>query len=176
MDRRLLLRTGAALAAALAGGAAGTASWAAVPAVQPTTAAALAALRARPMADLQGTARRLSEWQGRPMLLNFWASWCTPCAREMPQLDALQKQFPQIQFIGIGIDTVAKIRKFLLKVPVSYPLLALGASGIDTLRDLGDTAAGLPFTLILATDGSVKRSILGKIQPEDVRNTLASLI
>jgi hypothetical protein len=52
----------------------------------------------------------------------------------------------------------------------------LGTSGIDTLRDLGDTAAGLPFTLILTADGSVKRSILGKIRPDDVRNTLASLV
>ena len=80
------------------------------------------------------------------------------------------------QFIGIGIDTAVKIRKFLLKVPVSYPLLVLGTSGIDTLRDLGDTAAGLPFTLILTADGSVKRSILGKIRPDDVHNTLASLV
>jgi hypothetical protein len=81
-----------------------------------------------------------------------------------------------VQFIGIGIDTAVKIRKFLLKVPVSYPMLVLGTSGIDTLRDLGDTAAGLPFTLILTADGSVKRSILGKIRPDDVRNTLATLV
>ena len=176
MNRRQLLRTGAGLVAALAAGGAGESAWAAVPTVQPTTAAALAALRTRPMADLQGATRRLADWQGRPMLLNFWASWCAPCVREMPELDALHKQFPQIQFIGIGIDTAVKIRKFLLKVPVSYPLLVLGTSGIDTLRDLGDTAAGLPFTLILTADGSVKRSILGKIRPDDVRNTLASLI
>lgn len=176
MNRRYMLRSGAGLAAALLAGAAGKTTWAAVPAVQPTPAAALAALKIHPMADLQGSMRRLSEWQGKPMLLNFWASWCAPCVREMPQLDALQKQFPQVQFIGIGIDTVAKIRKFLLKVPVSYPLLVLGTSGIDTLRNLGDTAAGLPFTLILAADGSVNRSILGKIQPDDLRNTLASLV
>jgi thiol-disulfide isomerase/thioredoxin len=176
MNRRQLLRTGAGLLAALAAGAAGESAWAAVPTVQPTTAAALKALRTRPMADLQGATRRLADWQGRPMLLNFWASWCAPCVREMPELDSLQKQFPQVQFIGIGIDTAVKIRKFLLKVPVSYPLLVLGTSGIDTLRDLGDTAAGLPFTLILTADGSVKRSILGKIRPDDVRNTLASLV
>lgn len=176
MNRRQLLHKGAGLIAALAAGATGEPAWAAVPAVQPTTAAALAALRARPMADLQGATRRLADWQGRPMLLNFWASWCAPCVREMPELDALQKQFPRIQFIGIGIDTAVKIRKFLLKVPVSYPLLVLGTSGIDTLRDLGDTAAGLPFTLILTADGSVKRSVLGKIRPDDIHNTLASLV
>jgi thiol-disulfide isomerase/thioredoxin len=161
----------------LAGAASRRALAAATPVVaHPPAPGALAALQARPMADLQGATRRLGEWQGRPMLLNFWASWCAPCVREMPQLDALQKQFPQVQFIGIGIDTADKIRKFLRKVPVSYPLLVMGTTGIDTLRDLGDSAAGLPFTLILAKDGSVKRSILGKIQPDDVHDTLAGLV
>ncbi|HEY0297009.1 MAG TPA: TlpA disulfide reductase family protein [Bordetella sp.] len=175
MNRRHLFRSGARLAAALLAASAGRAAQAAVPAAEPPLADALAALRVRPMADLQGATRRLAEWQGRVMVLNFWATWCAPCVKEMPELDALQKQFPQAQFIGIGVDTVDNIRKFLVKVPVSYPLLVMGAGAVDTLRGLGDTAGGLPFTLILAADGGINRSILGKIQPDDVHDTLTNL-
>jgi thiol-disulfide isomerase/thioredoxin len=176
LNRRRLLGSGASLAVALlAASAGGRAAWAVAPSGGPSQVEALAALRARPMTDLQGATRLLAEWQGRPMVLNFWATWCAPCVKEMPELDALQKEFPQTQFIGLGVDNVDNIRKFLVKVPVSYPLLVMGGGAVDTLRGLGDTSGGLPFTLILAADGGVSRSILGKIQPDDVRNTLKAL-
>jgi len=175
-NRRRLLGAGTGLAAALlAAAAGGRVAQAAASEGAPSLADALAALRARPMADLQGATRRLAEWQGRPMVLNFWATWCAPCVKEMPELDALQKEFPQTQFIGLGVDNVDNIRKFLIKVPVSYPLLVMGAGAVDTVRGLGDTSGGLPFTLILNADGNVNRSILGKIQPDDVRSTLQAI-
>lgn len=176
LNRRRLLGSGTSLAAALlATSVGGRIAHAAASPGEPSLADALAALRARPVTDLQGATRRLAEWQGRPVVLNFWATWCAPCVKEMPELDALQKEFPQTQFIGMGVDNVDNIRKFLIKVPVSYPLLVMGAGAVDTLRGLGDTTGGLPFTLILTADGGVSRSILGKIQPDDVRSTLKAI-
>jgi len=168
MDRRLFLHAG--VAAALA---AGTAR-----AQRPDTGAAPAAvadLIARQLPDLQGRPQALSQWRGRPMVVNFWATWCAPCVKEMPELDDLQKQHPKVQFVGIGIDKAENIAKFVQKVPVSYPLLVMGGGAIDLLRKLGNPAGGLPFTLVFNADGSVNRKILGQIHPDDLRRTLAGL-
>jgi thiol-disulfide isomerase/thioredoxin len=138
-------------------------------------AEALAALLARPLVDLQGQASRLSDWRGRPMVINFWATWCAPCVKEMPELDAQHQRRPKAQFVGIGIDSSDNIRKFLLKTPVSYPVLVMGSGAIDLLRSLGNPAGGLPFTLVLDAQGRVKRKILGAIKFDDFSATLDAL-
>ena len=123
--------------------------------------------------DPDGRAQPLSQYRGRPLVANFWATWCAPCVKEMPDLDALHRRFTGVQFVGIGIDTVDNIVQFIRKVPVGYPLLVAGTEGVDILRQLGNTSGGLPFTVVFDADGGIRRSILGQVSSQDLAQTLA---
>jgi len=122
--------------------------------------------------DLQGKSHQLSQWRGRPLVVNFWATWCAPCVREMPALQSLSEQHGGVQFIGIGIDSADNIRAFLEKVPVSYPILVVETGGVDMLRRLGNAQGGLPYTMILNEEGRVKHQILGEIEADDLTRRL----
>jgi len=174
MNRRLFLYAGAAVAVAVVGGY--TYRTRHLSSDAPSVADdPVAALRALSLPDLDGKQHRIEQWQGRPVVVNFWATWCAPCVKEMPELQSLQEKYPGIQFVGIGVDKAENMRQFLQKVPVSYPLLVMGAGAIDTLRTLGNPAGGLPFTLILNANGDINRKILGQIQVDDLDRTLSSL-
>lgn len=164
--RTLLLGAGAAVTLAAAGGA-----WRLLQA-PPSPAASLFALT---LPDPDGTDQALAQWQGRPMVVNFWATWCAPCVKEMPDLNALQGEFESVQFVGIGVDRADNINRFIETVPVDYPLLVAPTAGMTLMRDLGNTQGGLPFTVILSPRGDMVRSILGQVERDDLRRTLAAL-
>ncbi len=126
--------------------------------------------------DLAGNTVSLSGLKGRPVVANFWATWCAPCVEEMPDLDSLSKSLSNIQFVGIGIDTAANISQFVAKVPVSYPLYVAGHSGIAMLRELGNAAGGLPFTVLLDAEGRIFDTILGQVSLEDLRVRIDRLV
>lgn len=126
--------------------------------------------------DLAGRPVALSHLKGQPVVANFWATWCAPCVEEMPHLDALSKSLPNVQFVGIGIDTAANIAKFVAKIPVSYPLYVAGHSGIAMVKELGNAAGGLPFTVLLDAEGHVFDTILGQVSPEDLRLRIERLV
>src|SRR5690554_1475371 len=118
MNRRRLLGLGVVLAAGLlAKGCERDGSRAGGARVSTET------LFAQRLPDSAGAQQAMAQWRGRPLLVNFWATWCAPCVKEMPDLDQLQAEFPQVRFVGIGIDSPANIARFIEKVPVSYPLL-----------------------------------------------------
>lgn len=175
MNRRLLLSAAVAVAATVAGGYT-------LMGRKPKNDAALAdagdpvaGLMQMQLPDLNGASHSLAGWKGRPIVVNFWATWCAPCVKEMPALDALQKKYPQVRFVGIGVDSAANMQKFVEKVQVSYPLWVIGAGAIDTLRKLGNPSGGLPFTIVFNADGSINRKILGEVQPDDLDRTLSGL-
>lgn len=115
--------------------------------------------------DLSGAAVSLREAiDGRLAIVNFWASWCAPCIREMPALDVLHKKQPSVSVVGLGLDTVANIEAFARKTPVSYPLLTAGAGKIALMRKLGNPKGGLPFTLVLDGKARPLATILGEIE------------
>ena len=126
--------------------------------------------------DLDGKPFALREYLGRPTVVNFWATWCAPCVQEMPYLDAIAKNSPKLGFVGIGIDTAQNIGQFVAKIPVSYQLLVAGHAGIALLRELGNSAGGLPFTLLFDANGSIFDSILGQIEPLDLRQRIDRLV
>jgi peroxiredoxin len=129
------------------------------------------------MPDAQGTARALSQWKGKALVVNFWATWCAPCVDEMPELSALQAEVgsKNTQIIGIGIDSAANIREFGAKYKITYPLYIAGMNGTDLSRQFGNQAGGLPFTVLIGTDGKVRKTYLGRLKMKELRNDLSSL-
>lgn len=113
--------------------------------------------------DSEGQMQALSQWRGKPLVLNFWASWCTPCVKEMPELSKLQKDFAGrgVQVLGIGIDSAQAIKEFKQKQEISYPLLVSGIEGSELARALGNQAGGLPFTVLIGADGKIHKTYLG---------------
>lgn len=135
------------------------------------------ALYAQSMNDLKGAPQPLSQWKGKPLLVNFWAPWCPPCVKEMPELSALAEANAAkgIQVIGIGIDSPSNIAQFASKTSVSYPLYVAGMAGTDLARGLGNAAGGLPYTVLIGADGQVKKTYLGALKFDELKADLAKL-
>lgn len=118
------------------------------------------------------------DWQGKVLVVNFWASWCPPCVEEMPALDKLQQEFLQqnVLFVGIGIDSPSNIREFLSKTPVSYPIVIGGLEGSNLSKQLGNSQGALPYTIIINAKGKASYSKLGKISEDDIRSAIKSAL
>lgn len=125
--------------------------------------------------DINNKNEKMSNWHGKLLLVNFWATWCSPCVEEMPELSALQieQKFKNLQIIGIGIDSPANIREFAGKYKISYPVYLAGMGGIELSRQMGNQQGGLPFTILFGADGQVKKTYLGRLDMEKVRKDLA---
>jgi thiol-disulfide isomerase/thioredoxin len=134
-------------------------------------------LYAQSLNDLAGKPQSLGQWKGKPLLVNFWASWCGPCVQEMPELSELAAKDGGKHFnvIGIGIDSPANLNEFVKKTKVSYPLYVGGMSGTDLSRELGNTHGGLPFTVLIGPDGQVRKTYLGRLKFDELRADLAKL-
>lgn len=112
----------------------------------------------------------MQAYRGKPMLLNFWATWCPPCVEEMPLLDAFYRQNTgrNWQVVGLAIDQPSAVRKFLEKTPVSYPIGLAGMGGTELSKLLGNETGGLPFTLVIAPDGVVLERKMGRLTAPDL--------
>ena len=151
---------------------AGTAS-----APEAASSPAVAGLFSQTMADANGGAAGLAQWKGKPMIVNFWATWCAPCVQEMPELSALQIELApkKVQIVGIGIDSPSNIKEFSAKYKISYPLYVAGMSGTQLSREFGNQAGGLPFTVLLSADGRIIKTYLGKLKMDELRRDIAAL-
>jgi thiol-disulfide isomerase/thioredoxin len=139
---------------------------------------AIKAFFANPWKTPDGKTVNSADWQGKVLVVNFWASWCPPCVEEMPTLDLLQKAFLQenVVFVGIGIDSPSNIREFLEKTPVSYSILIGGLEGSTLAKQMGNAQGALPFTVIINSKGKAVYSKLGKISEDELRKAIKSAI
>lgn len=142
----------------------------------PLPALAADSLFAEKLPDLDGVQQPLSQWLGKPTVVNFWATWCPPCVKEMPDLEALHQKYPEVHFLGLAVDTAVNVRKFNEKVQVSYPLLMIGHGGIERMRAMGNRAGGLPFTVVYDSRGKVAETILGQVQPAELEKIIQGLL
>lgn len=122
--------------------------------------------------DLQG--RRVAlpmAYSGRPLLINLWASWCAPCIREMPDLEAFSReQGPNgVQVVGIALDDPAAVRLFLGRVEVNYPILIDAPGASDAGVQLGNTAGVLPYSVLVSRDGVLLKQRIGPFVPGEIR-------
>jgi thiol-disulfide isomerase/thioredoxin len=108
--------------------------------------------------DVDGKSRALAEWQGKLIVLNFWASWCGPCREEMPLLDRSQQRYAErgLQIIGVAADTTLATKAFLARHPIHYPILIDDPDrGEDVSAAYGNTRSVLPYSVLIGRDGAV---------------------
>jgi len=128
--------------------------------------------------DLSGRRRQLSEWQGRPLLCNFWASWCAPCREELPLLDAAARENASIglQVVGIAIDNAANVTQYLKSMQIGYPVLIAEGSAISLMRELGNPSGVLPFSVTVDRAGHLRQRRLGAYSAQELRSDLEALL
>lgn len=136
---------------------------------------ALNQLLSQSLPDASGQTQSLAQYKGKPLVVNFWATWCGPCVEEMPELTALQNEIAPVQILGIGVDSQENIAKFAQKYQIRYPLFVAGTGATDLLRQFGNQAGGLPFTALVGKDGNVKKVYLGRIKFDELRADLSQL-
>jgi len=119
-----------------------------------------------------GEVLRLANFKGKPLVLNFWATWCAPCVEEMPLIDAFYRQNSQKswQVLGLAIDQPSRVRQFLSQHSVSYPIGLAGLNGTELGKTLGNSQGGLPFTVVLDAQAQLKQRKLGKLSEDEVKN------
>jgi len=109
--------------------------------------------------------------RGKPLLLNFWATWCAPCVKELPELAEFQREFKDKgwQVVGLAVDAPTPVREFLKKLPLDFDLGMAGLTGTDLARKLGNTQGGLPFSVAFSASGELIWHKLGATNLEELR-------
>ncbi len=128
--------------------------------------------------DVKGNQHNISEWQGKIRIINFWATWCPPCIKEIPEFIALQEQYATkgVQFIGIAIDDQESVEKYLASTKINYPILIGEVNGIALAHQLGNVVDAVPFTLIVNQQGQIIHRQPGEFSREQIMAIIKPLL
>ena len=128
--------------------------------------------RGRPRARAQ---LAMGAFAGKPLLLNFWATWCPPCVEELPLLNTFHRENKANgwQVVGLAIDQPSSVRKFLARLPLDFPVGLAGLGGSELGRSLGNLTGGLPFTVVFGAEGRVLHRKMGQVTPQDLQKWVA---
>ncbi|WP_310446067.1 TlpA disulfide reductase family protein [Thiobacillus sp.] len=127
--------------------------------------------------DTQGRPQALSQWRGRVLVLNFWASWCAPCREEIPDFVALRAQYAAkgVEFVGIAVDNQANVAQFMQRQAVNYPILIGEGAANNLARQLGNPSGALPYTIVLDREGNIVLKHLGRLPRARLEAVLAQM-
>jgi hypothetical protein len=117
-----------------------------------------------------GAALAMQSFQGRPLLINFWATWCPPCVEELPLINAFfqENQAKGWQVLGLAVDKPAQVQAFLRRAPLAFPVAMAGFDGTELSRSLGNLSGGLPFSLALEAAGGIIQRKMGRLVLADL--------
>lgn len=130
------------------------------------------------LSDIDGQQRQISEWQGKTLVLNFWATWCAPCREEIPAFVELQDQYRSdgLQFVGIALQEAEEVRGFLQEFNVNYPSLVGSADVIKIAKQLGNDIGALPYTVVIDRSGIISFTHRGPLLKSDAEKVIQSLL
>jgi thiol-disulfide isomerase/thioredoxin len=125
-----------------------------------------------------GINQDLSQYKGKIIVLNFWATWCPPCREEMPELSELYTEYKNknVVVLGVAVDELALVKEFSLASPVGYPLFAAENDGMVLGNDLGNDKGVLPYTVIINQNGTVVETYFGRITKTLLESALRPLL
>ncbi|MGH8307314.1 MAG: TlpA disulfide reductase family protein [Gammaproteobacteria bacterium] len=130
--------------------------------------------------DLSGNPHSLTDWHGKVLLVNFWATWCPPCREEVPLLVKLQAKYAArgLQVVGIATDEQSEqdVRAFVKKMVVNYPILMSDNQSAQIISALGGTFIGLPVSILLGPDGRVLKIHSGELEPDEAENLVRNAL
>jgi thiol-disulfide isomerase/thioredoxin len=126
--------------------------------------------------DMTGRKVASNSWAGKVLILNFWATWCPPCLREIPLFIAAQKTYQDLQVVGIAIDSKEDVAQFLKDHWVNYPILLGDTQAIEVSRKLGNRLEGLPFTVIFDRFGRRTYAKVGEVTRGKLEGQLKPLL
>ena len=128
--------------------------------------------------DVDGKLRTYTEWNGKILVLNYWATWCPPCREETPGFVELQHKYQDqgVQFVGIAIDDVDKVRDFMDTFGVNYPVLMGNLQSVEISREMGNRLEALPFTVIVDRHGYITKRYMRGLTKQDVEDVITNLL
>ncbi len=180
LTKRQLLYASAAGLSALAAGAALALRFGRKKPPAPSQASAIDALWAMTLQTPTDAPLTLAHYRGKPLLINFWATWCPPCVEEMPRLNQFyQQKFTsadnRIQLLGIAVDKVPSVVKFLNITPIQFPIALAGLEGMVVSKSLGNASGGLPYSVLISRNSEILFTKDGKLTANDLK-TIVKLV
>ncbi|MFI5444619.1 TlpA family protein disulfide reductase [Polaromonas sp. UC242_47] len=117
-----------------------------------------------------GEALPMASFAGKPLLVNFWATWCPPCVEELPLIDRFHQdnQSKNWQVLGLAVDQPSAVRAWLQRKPLSFPVAMAGLGGTELSKAMGNAAGGLPFTVVFGGSGQVLHRKIGQVSASDL--------
>ncbi len=130
------------------------------------------------LTDKDGVLRNSSEWDGKILVLNFWATWCPPCKKEIPEFIRLQSEFTDhgVQFIGIALQKAEEVQDFVREIGINYPILTGELDVIDLATKLGNRTGALPYTVVVDKNRKITLVHRGAITYQQAQDAIRSVL
>lgn len=174
VDRRHWLMAGVAVSAGLAG------AFVAWQKYQPqgVVDSAVQSFWAQEFEKPEGGTLRMQDLRGKPLLVNFWATWCPPCIEELPLIDAFykQNQSKSFQVVGLAVDQPSQVKRFLTQKPLQFPNGLAGLNGTQLGVSLGNAESVLPFSVLFDAKGKLLAQKAGKLEQKDLDSWLQKVL